>query len=335
MKISRNDPCPCGSGKKYKKCCLDKQTNMAGPANMQGIMDEIRSGVENREFSSLEEVQAALNQLTEKQNNSRLESFHGLSPAQMHRFLHNPFDSPELVSFAESIESPTEAPVLTLFALLVDAIGEKGLKPTVKGNLPRNVCREAALTFWGEEKYEDRTKYGAIRSEMDFFDLHCLRIVAELAGLVRKYKGKFILTAKCRKKITSQGMAAVYPDLFMAYVQKFNWSYLDGSQDIPFIQQAFLFTLFLLSKYGGELRPQTFYEESFLEAFPILLNEIEQVSYQSREETVHRVYFYRTLYHFAAFFGLVKVQAIAEVNYPKQYELKKLPLLDQLVSFTL
>lgn len=22
MSISRNDPCPCGSGKKYKKCCL-------------------------------------------------------------------------------------------------------------------------------------------------------------------------------------------------------------------------------------------------------------------------------------------------------------------------
>ena len=24
MKIGRNDPCPCGSGKKYKKCCIDK-----------------------------------------------------------------------------------------------------------------------------------------------------------------------------------------------------------------------------------------------------------------------------------------------------------------------
>jgi hypothetical protein len=22
MKVGRNDPCPCGSGKKYKKCCL-------------------------------------------------------------------------------------------------------------------------------------------------------------------------------------------------------------------------------------------------------------------------------------------------------------------------
>lgn len=24
MKIGRNDPCPCGSGKKYKRCCLNK-----------------------------------------------------------------------------------------------------------------------------------------------------------------------------------------------------------------------------------------------------------------------------------------------------------------------
>jgi len=24
-KISRNDPCPCGSGKKFKKCCLGKE----------------------------------------------------------------------------------------------------------------------------------------------------------------------------------------------------------------------------------------------------------------------------------------------------------------------
>ena len=25
-KIRRNDPCPCGSGKKYKKCCMNKGT---------------------------------------------------------------------------------------------------------------------------------------------------------------------------------------------------------------------------------------------------------------------------------------------------------------------
>lgn len=26
-KVGRNDPCPCGSGKKYKKCCMNKQTS--------------------------------------------------------------------------------------------------------------------------------------------------------------------------------------------------------------------------------------------------------------------------------------------------------------------
>lgn len=25
-KVGRNDPCPCGSGKKYKKCCMNKET---------------------------------------------------------------------------------------------------------------------------------------------------------------------------------------------------------------------------------------------------------------------------------------------------------------------
>ena len=23
-KVGRNDPCPCGSGKKYKNCCMNK-----------------------------------------------------------------------------------------------------------------------------------------------------------------------------------------------------------------------------------------------------------------------------------------------------------------------
>lgn len=25
--IGRNNPCPCGSGKKYKKCCIDRPTS--------------------------------------------------------------------------------------------------------------------------------------------------------------------------------------------------------------------------------------------------------------------------------------------------------------------
>src|SRR5262245_47779168 len=35
MKIGRNDPCPCGSGKKYKKCCLAKDEATARTAYAQ------------------------------------------------------------------------------------------------------------------------------------------------------------------------------------------------------------------------------------------------------------------------------------------------------------
>jgi hypothetical protein len=28
MKVNRNDPCPCGSGRKYKKCCESKEAEL-------------------------------------------------------------------------------------------------------------------------------------------------------------------------------------------------------------------------------------------------------------------------------------------------------------------
>jgi len=33
MKLGRNDPCPCGSGKKYKRCCYGKDTEVARAKN--------------------------------------------------------------------------------------------------------------------------------------------------------------------------------------------------------------------------------------------------------------------------------------------------------------
>lgn len=35
LKVGRNDPCPCGSGKKFKKCCMDK--DMYNPENIRNI----------------------------------------------------------------------------------------------------------------------------------------------------------------------------------------------------------------------------------------------------------------------------------------------------------
>ncbi len=37
--IGRNDPCPCGSGKKFKQCCLGKEP----PPRLLSAMDDLRN----------------------------------------------------------------------------------------------------------------------------------------------------------------------------------------------------------------------------------------------------------------------------------------------------
>ena len=38
VKAGRNDKCPCGSGKKYKQCCADKETRSWTGRVMMGMV---------------------------------------------------------------------------------------------------------------------------------------------------------------------------------------------------------------------------------------------------------------------------------------------------------
>ena len=333
--IGRNDPCPCGSGKKFKHCCLSKKNGTASIYGA-GVMSELlRKALEGRQFNSLEEAQTILDQVTQQQNRRQLDEFHGLSPEQMHQMLNFPFASPGLVGFPKLLDAIPAAPMLTLFQQLTDAIGDQGLKPTAKGNLPRNFCREAALAYWGEQRYQEKTRYGGINREEDFDDLHVTRLVAELAGLIRKYKGRFILSRDCRRLLAENGLRAVYPRLFRAYAEQFNWAYRDGYPELRFIQSAFLFTLYLLIRYGDILRSQVFYEDAFLRAFPMLVDEVPPSQVFSPDETVRRGYTWRALVHFAGFLGLATVEPASDEFLCHEYRVKALPLLEQIVQFQL
>lgn len=333
LSVGRNDSCPCGSGKKFKRCCLGKESGAAPAQAAASASEALHNALKGHQFNSLEEAQAFVTRHVEMQNQRPLEEFHGLSPDQMRRIMDRPFNSPELVRFPESLDSIPTAPILQLFALLADAIGEQGLKPTAKGNLPRNFCREAAQAYWGDEKYQDNTRYGGINREEDFFDLHVTRMVAELAGLIRKYRGRFILSRDCRKLLTDGGLAAIYPRLFRTYVEKFNWAYRDGYPDLHLIQSAALFTLYLLVRYGDVSRSQAFYEQAFLRAFPMLLDELPANEAFSPEEKVRSCYTWRVLVNFASFLGLATVESTSDDLLNREYRVKSLPLLGQIVQF--
>jgi len=333
--IGRNDPCPCGSGKKFKRCCMGKENSTASGQGAAGMSELLRKALEGRQFNSLEESQAFVSRHAQEQNQRPRDEFHGLSPEQMHRILNFPFASPGLVRFPEVLDATPAAPILTLFKLLTVAIGDQGLKPTAKGNLPRNFCREAALAYWGEQKDQEITRHRGINREEDFDDLHVTRLVAELAGLIRKYKGRFILSRDCHRLLAENGLPAVYPRLFRGYVEQFNWAYRDGYPELRFMQSAFLFTLYLLMRYGDISRSQVFYEDAFLRAFPMLLEEVPPSQVFSPDETVRRGYTWRSLVHFAGFLGLATVEPASNKFLCHEYRVKALPLLGQIVQFQL
>lgn len=47
QKINRNDPCSCGSGLKYKKCCLEKD-------NMWDVAESLEDKILNETFRYIE-----------------------------------------------------------------------------------------------------------------------------------------------------------------------------------------------------------------------------------------------------------------------------------------
>jgi SEC-C motif len=334
-KIGRNDNCPCGSGLKYKKCCLGKSETVTAPGGKGSVSAELFESLKGRSFGTMKEASAFVGWQVSQQNRQARADFEGLPPEQMGNLLYSPFDSPQLVTFPKILDETPDAPLARLFMLLIDAIGEAGLKSTATGNLPRKLCREAALAFHGEEGYREVTRFGGINTEPDFSELHVTRLVAQEAGFVRRYGGKFVVAKSCRDLLATQGMRAIYPQLFDAFVRRYEWGFLDRYPEFPFIQTSFLFTLLLLTRYGEQWQPDSFYVERFLRAFPALLRDAPESPYWTPEKIVGNCYSLRSLQRFAEFLGLVEIERVGNRYIPDEINIRKLPLLDQAVRFQL
>ncbi|MDA0791886.1 MAG: SEC-C metal-binding domain-containing protein [Proteobacteria bacterium] len=164
-KIGRNDPCPCGSGKKYKRCCMAKDDaaarSVADP--LEAFRAELEAKLATADLPGLQAAQAIVSSVATSHNAGGIAEFHGLSPADMHTLLTRPFDSAAVVQWPQLTGEPS-APVVTLARLLFDGIGD-GIRATAKGNLPQKLVMTTAAEFAatvGSDVIED---YGASRRE--------------------------------------------------------------------------------------------------------------------------------------------------------------------------
>jgi len=131
----RNDPCPCGSGRKYKYCCLHHPPSQAdgpiswpppdeieddGPAAR--MMEEFIAERGDKNFDSMEQLQAEFKAFMDRDNARPREDFEGLSPDQMNAVLYAPLNSPGIIKIAERVEAGPDIPILMMLDEMRQAI---------------------------------------------------------------------------------------------------------------------------------------------------------------------------------------------------------------------
>src|SRR5262249_9524269 len=77
MNNSRNDPCPCDSGKKYKKCCLPKDEE-ARRANRPEPAPPAKSVTPVVQASSLSQPKVDLSDLPEPEPDPQIQALNAL-----------------------------------------------------------------------------------------------------------------------------------------------------------------------------------------------------------------------------------------------------------------
>jgi hypothetical protein len=313
----KKEPCPCGSGREYQDCCYSGDILSAGRAGGAplGQARDAGEGSDSRTFRSM------------MKSSDELEALCGLSREHIYALLYEPFTTPELISFNLEQATFPDAAFFRLFTFLLQGVAAGDLKPTTRGNLPVKFVNDAALWFYGEKEYRERKQIFSFRTEMDFPAFHTVRLAAHMSGFIRKYKNRLHLT-RSGSEVLEQGMnGRAFLKIFQTYTTRFNWAYNDRCPDLPIVQLTFLFTLYLLQRYGNRLRPASFYEDLFVAAFPEEVRNVPEAFRDSAEETLKRCYSLRSLSRFAHFFGFIELSDAGNARCIEKPELKGTPFL--------
>ncbi|PIV00006.1 MAG: hypothetical protein COS57_17020 [Syntrophobacterales bacterium CG03_land_8_20_14_0_80_58_14] len=305
--IGQNEPCPCGSGKMYKHCCLGKEP----PPRMSSVMDELRAAIAGKTFNSIDDANAFAQNFMESKNRVPQLDFLGLSSEQMHLLLNFPFaKTGEIVEIDPNLPSSTfqGIPVVDNALLFMGRLAEQEpLNATAKGNIPLLFAREVLA----ELKIPERELHvTSIRTEEEAPILHALRELLTLCGWVKKRGDRFSLTENGRKIVQEGFIGADFRNLLETFTLKFNWGFMDGYPPFSIVQQSFLFGLYLLHREARREIEDQALADHFLRAFPQVLEEARryEAPYREPRDYISGCFPLRFLERFCEYFGFVTIR---------------------------
>jgi hypothetical protein len=333
-KIGRNDPCPCGSGKKYKHCCLGRIDHQGEESPSRQVLEEIRGALNSQEFSSMDKTQEFTDRLMEGRNRVAQLDFLGLSSEQVYRMLYHPLETLEgMVSFNHHLKPATfqNIPVVKNTVYFLSKLKElEPLKATAKGSLPLRFAQ--AL----HDEFSDPSEefHFTIRSEKDSMLVNMLRHVLRMCGWLKKVKNHFSLTKKGVKLLEQGFSESHYFTLLNVFTRRFNWAFQDGYPDLWIIQGGFIFSLYLLHRKARQFIEAEDLGDYFIKAFPTTLSEAEKIIPFDRSDNVRSCFSIRFLERLCEYFGLVDIRREKKEPYGYNLFIKKSTFYDQYIKWS-
>jgi hypothetical protein len=313
-KLSRNDPCSCGSGKKFKKCCIDKVLSFPmtdsfedkRSSSSNDFMEIVRQHFQENKYNSLEEINAELGVISRKFNSTGKDDFFGLSSTQMHKVLYSPLnlDNEIFKIDLESADELDQVPIFNQAVYFLRKIQEAGeLKATQKGNLPKLFVIDLYEQFYSTDKYARKPN-----KEEDLSQVTRLKHILDISGLIKKRSNKFSLTKKGTAILEENKKIELFELIFLNFSNNWNWGFMDGYADLNLIQQSVAFNFLLLHKKCDGWTLDKDLGEVFLKAFPSIIREVPDTSYFTPEEHVINCFGSRFLNRFCLPFGILELK---------------------------
>ncbi|NQT96570.1 MAG: hypothetical protein HQ562_02395 [Candidatus Marinimicrobia bacterium] len=276
----------------------------------------------------IDDLQNHFNRIINEQNRSQIQEFEGYSPDEMEFILYdifNPGCPVQLVKLADS--EYHKIPLLNQANYLADMIATAGeLKLTNSGYLPPKIVIDLYSQGYLKEEFIEAgiTK---LNRESASNTITLTRILLTFAGVIKKRKNMLSLTVKGSQILSDKYQ--LLRSLFLAFSSKFNWAYFDGYGQNIVGQFGFGFSLVLLSKYGIEKRPDSFYADRYFKAFPQLIDHSIKPRFSTVEDQHSTCYSLRTFDRFLAYWGLIKIEQEKKLISTKY--ISKTELFDQLI----
>lgn len=300
---------------------------MVSPNNGRGDQDDDRLAELNRQAAAAMDAY----------NREPDPEMGGLSPDQVFRLLHTEWgaaDSP--IQFDENVpfDLLTDSGYFRDSRTLLLAVAKAGgVKATAKGNLPRSLVADLMEVVGDESERRATRRVNKVINEQDYFSLHLARIFCEVAGLLRRVKGRFLVPKKFDDLLHEEAAGRLYRTLFVAFFRKFNLAYLvPWGPELPAVQTCAAYTLYRLGFAAREWRALTdLYPEILL---PPVRAEIEQavagLPYHEPEDIATRL-----LIHPLIEWNLLEAQTEKTEYHSEPVAVRIAPLYDAFFQFRL